>query len=74
MMKALIACEWTVIDGAHAPALLLIQQPGDSVMDVTGQPSVPTSPNTCTVEVWGADTIAAAQADNRFLVLQTWEG
>lgn len=73
MWKARISCEWQTTPEGNRPTLVDVLQPGDSMMDVTGQQNIIPSPPTVTWEVWGQATIEAAQADARFLVHETWE-
>lgn len=59
MKKAQILSSWKIENNQYKPKLVDLLQPGDSLMDVTGEPVTPNSPLIC--EVWGQATIEAAR-------------
>ena len=76
MFKAQILSAWKS-DAGNYPELEEMLQPGDSIMDVTGQPAenITPDPNAATWELWTPDytTIDTIKSDGRFEVVMEWE-
>jgi hypothetical protein len=76
MWIARVVGPWQQTPDGHAPLLVDMLGPGDSLMDVTGQPVgwVPPVPNAATWEVWcSGATLDAIEADGRFVILWSEE-
>jgi hypothetical protein len=76
MFKARVLTPWNT-DAGQYPQLEEMLQPGDSIMDVTGQPvpNIVPDPNSATWERWCNDysTIEGVAGDGRFYILEEWE-